>query len=147
MLTFYPFVLSSALKLSLLYICMYYIYVNYMSTWIYMHIYFSESFESKYIHMKGKVKVTQLCLFVTPWTQEPPACQVPLSMAFSRPEYWSGLPCPPPRDLPHSGIKPMSPASLALQVNSLPLSHWRSPNTYVYHRLLPLNILVYIYSE
>ena len=37
-------------------------------------------------------------LFVTPWTV---ACQAPLSMAFSRQEYWSGLPCPPPGDLPN----------------------------------------------
>ena len=35
--------------------------------------------------------------FVTPWTA---ACQAPLSMAFSRQEYWSGLPFPPPEDLP-----------------------------------------------
>jgi len=38
-------------------------------------------------------------------------------MEFSRPEYWSGLPFPSPRDLPNSGIKPRSPA---LQVDSLP---------------------------
>ena len=38
------------------------------------------------------------------------ARQAPLSMGFSRQEYWSGLPCPPPRDLPHPGIKPRSPA-------------------------------------
>ena len=43
------------------------------------------------------------CLFVTPWTV---AHQVPLSMAFFRQEYWSGLPCPPPGDLPDPGIKP-----------------------------------------
>ena len=42
-------------------------------------------------------------LFGTPWTV---ACQVPLSMGFSRQEYWSGLPFPPPEDLPHLGIKP-----------------------------------------
>ena len=36
-------------------------------------------------------------LFVTPWTV---ARQAPLSMGFSRQEYWSGLPCPPPRHLP-----------------------------------------------
>ena len=36
------------------------------------------------------------------------ACQAPLSMGFSRQEYWSGWPRPPPRDLPHPGIKPMS---------------------------------------
>ena len=40
---------------------------------------------------------------VTPWTV---ACQAPLSMEFSRPEYWSGWPCPPPGDLPNPGIKP-----------------------------------------
>ena len=34
-----------------------------------------------------------------------------LSMGFSRPENWSGLPCPPPGDLPHPGVKPGSPAS------------------------------------
>jgi len=36
------------------------------------------------------------------------ACQAPLSMGFSRQEYWSGLPCPPPGDLPDPEIKPMS---------------------------------------
>ena len=46
-------------------------------------------------------------LFVTPWIV---TCQAPLSMEFSRQEYWSGLPCPPPGDLPHPGIKPRSPA-------------------------------------
>ena len=38
------------------------------------------------------------------------ARQAPLSMGFSRQEYWSGLPCPPPGDLPNPGIKPRSPA-------------------------------------
>ena len=38
-------------------------------------------------------------------------------MEFSRPEYWSGLPFPPPGDLPNPGIEPRSPA---LQANSLP---------------------------
>ena len=45
-------------------------------------------------------------LFVTLWTV---ACQVPLSTEFSRQEYWSGLPFPPPGDLPDPGIKPASP--------------------------------------
>ena len=48
------------------------------------------------------------------------ACQAPLSMEFSRQEYWSGLPFPPRGDLPHPGIKPESPVSSALQVDSLP---------------------------
>ena len=45
------------------------------------------------------------------------ASQAPLSMGFSRQEYWSGLPFPSPRDLSHPGIEPWS---LALQVDSLP---------------------------
>ena len=59
-------------------------------------------------------------LFVTPRTV---ACQAPLSMGFCRQEYWSGLPCPPPGDLPDPGIKSMSPVSPAFQADSLPLSH------------------------
>ena len=39
------------------------------------------------------------------------ALQAPLSMGFSRQEYWSGVPFPPPGDLYYSGIKPVSPAS------------------------------------
>ena len=50
-------------------------------------------------------------LFETLWTV---ARQTPLSMGFSRQEYWSGLPCPPPRDLPNSGIEPACLTSLAL---------------------------------
>ena len=42
-------------------------------------------------------------LFVTPWTV---ACQGPLSMGFSRQGCWSGLPCPPPGDLPNPGTDP-----------------------------------------
>ena len=57
-------------------------------------------------------------LFATPWTV---AHQVPLSMGFSRQEYWSGLPCPPPEDLPSPGIEPTSLKSLHWQVGSLPL--------------------------
>ena len=45
------------------------------------------------------------------------ARQAPLSMGFSRQEYWSGFPFPSPGDLPNSGIEPRSPA---LQANSLP---------------------------
>ena len=53
-------------------------------------------------------------LFATPLTV---AYQAPLSVEFSRPEYWSGLLCPPPGDLPDPGIGPRSPA---LQADSLP---------------------------
>ena len=50
-------------------------------------------------------------LFVTPWTV---ALQAPLSMGFPRQQYWSGLPLPPPRDLPDPGIEPVSLESPAL---------------------------------
>ena len=51
------------------------------------------------------------------------ACKAPLSMEFSRQAYWSELPFPSSRDLPTPGIEPMSSDSLALQADSLPLSH------------------------
>ena len=50
-------------------------------------------------------------LFAILWTV---ACQAPLSMRFSRQEYWSELPCPPPGDLPDPGIETVSPVSPAL---------------------------------
>ena len=65
--------------------------------------------------------LSHIWLFATPWTV---AHQPPLSMGISRQDYWSGLPCPPPGDLPNPGFKPTPPA---LQVDSLPLSHQRSP--------------------
>ena len=49
-------------------------------------------------------------LFATPWTV---ARLAPLSMGFSKQEYCSGLPFPPPGDLPDPGIEPVSPESLA----------------------------------
>ena len=49
--------------------------------------------------------------FVTAWTV---ARQASLSMGFSRQAYWSGLPCPPPGDLPNPGIEPVSLMSPAL---------------------------------
>ena len=57
--------------------------------------------------------LSRVQLFATPWTI---ACQAPLSMGFFRQECWSGLPCPPPGDLPNPGIEPRSPA---LQADSL----------------------------
>ena len=54
-------------------------------------------------------------LFVTAWTV---AWQAPLSMGFPRPEYQSGLPFPPPGDLPDPGIEPASPVSPAFLITS-----------------------------
>ena len=56
---------------------------------------------------------------VTPWTI---AHQASLSIGFSRPEYWSGLPFPTPGNLPDPGIEPISPVSPALQADSLSLA-------------------------
>ena len=62
-----------------------------------------------------KVKsLSHVWLFATPWTV---ALQAPLSMEFSRQEYWSGLPFPSPGDLPDPEIQPGSPA---LQADALP---------------------------
>jgi len=57
----------------------------------------------------SRFSLVQLC--VTPWAV---SRQAPLSMGFPRQEYWSGLPCPPPGDLPDPGTKPMSLASPTL---------------------------------
>ena len=51
--------------------------------------------------------LSRVRLFATPWTV---AYQAPLSMGFSRQEYWSALPFPSPGDLPNPGIEPRSPA-------------------------------------
>ena len=69
--------------------------------------------------------VTKWGLFVTPWTV---AHQAPLSMGFSKQEYYSGLPFLPPEDLPDPGIKPVFSA---LAVDSLPLSQQGSLFTHI----------------
>ena len=56
--------------------------------------------------------------------------QAPLSMGFSRQEYWSGLPIPLPGDLPYLGVELVSPH--ALQADSLPSRHWGSLNLLSY---------------
>ena len=53
-------------------------------------------------------------------------CQAPLATGFSQQEHWSGLPCPPPGDLPDPRIEPVSLASPTLPVDSLPLNNWGS---------------------
>ena len=56
-------------------------------------------------------RFSRVQLFATPWTV---ALQVPLSIRFSRQEYWTGLPFLPPGDLPNPRMEPESPASSAL---------------------------------
>ena len=72
---------------------------------------------------RKKVKLlSRVQLFATPWTV---AYQAPLSIEFSRQEYWSGLPFPSPGDLPDPAIKPGSPA---LQADALPSEPPGKPN-------------------
>ena len=69
---------------------------------------FNTMYHSVYVHTKP----LQSCPILFD-----PGCvahQVPLSMGFSRQENWSGLPCPPPRDFPNPGNKPVSLTSPAL---------------------------------
>ena len=65
--------------------------------------------------------LSRVGLCVTLWTVD---SQAPLSMGFSRQEYWSGLPLPSPADLPDPGIEPQSPE---LQTDSLPSDPPGSP--------------------
>ena len=73
--------------------------------------------------------VSRVQLFVTPWTV---ARQVPLSMDFSREEYWSGLPFRSPGDLPDPGTEPRF---LALQADSSPSEP--PGRTYFYFTFFP----------
>ena len=76
----------------------------------------------KYIYICVCVyaQLLQSRLFATPWTV---AYLASLSMGFSWQEYWSGLPCPSPGDLPDPRIKPTAPISPILHMDYLPLSH------------------------
>ena len=68
------------------------------------------------LSLPGGGLVAKSCLtLATPWTL---ACQAPLSMDFSRQEYWGGLPFPSPGDLPDPGIEPKSPALQAEALTS-----------------------------
>ena len=75
---------------------------------------------SKYSYMCMHAEWLQLCpTIVTLWTV---AHQAPLSLGLSRQEYWSGLPCPPPGDLPDPEIKPTFLLLLHWQEGSSPLT-------------------------
>ena len=87
------------------------------------------------VHVCVCVRVCSLSyvgLFATPWTI---VRRAPLNMGFSSQECWSGLPFPPPADLPNPGIEPASPTlikstSPALQADALPLSRQASPQAH-----------------
>ena len=70
-------------------------------------------------------------LFATPWTI---ARRAPLSMGFSRQEYWSMLPCPPPGDLPDPGTEPVSFMSPAMASRFFTTSAtWEAPHVCEMH--------------
>ena len=92
-----------------------------------------------------RAKSLQLC----PTLCSPMDCspQAPLSMGFSRQEYWSGLPCPLPGELPDSGIEPTFPMSSALADGffttsatweALPFIIWFLKNNFIYLTVLGL---------
>ena len=86
-----------------------------------------------------KVKsLNRVQLFATPWTAP---CQAPPSMGFSRQEYWSGLPFPPPGDLPNPGIEPRSPA---LQADTLPSEMCYRQQKVVQIMVLPIRVVVHV---
>ena len=93
-------------------------------------IYFSKCLIHTYIYVLTHFSRVQL--FVTLWTV---ACQASLSLGFSRQEYWSGLPFPPPEDLPNPGTEPGSPA---LQADSLPTEPpGKPPNQFIFLQEVP----------
>ena len=75
-------------------------------------------------HQKESESVSHSVMSDSLQSPKTEARQAPLSMGFSRQEYWIGLPFPSPEDLPNSGIKPRSPV---LQADSSPLEIPRKP--------------------
>ena len=111
MLGLYLFIIESDYKYSL---CIYFAFLN-----LTVNIVLFSGLLSRHHFVSLACSVASVVSnsFVTLWTV---ARQPPLSMGFSRHEYWSGLPCPPPGDLPNPGIEP---ETAALQADSLLLSH------------------------
>ena len=81
--------------------------------------------------------LSRVRLFVTLWTV---VCQAPLSVGFSRQEYWSGLPYSPSGDLPDLGIKPVFQCLLHWQADSLPLVPPGNPQ--YHHNNIQLHCLI-----
>ena len=87
-------------------------------------------------------RLSHVRLFAILWAT---ARQASLSMGFSRQEYWSGLTCSPPGDLPDPGTEPPSPSVPALQTDSLLLSHQGNPQIllfYINYALVFIIILI-----
>ena len=110
--------------------------IRLIDTFITSHTYLSagvwESLSYILLHSRVVSHFSHVQLFASLWTVAP---QAPLSLGFSRQEYWSGLPCPSPGDLPDPEIKPRAPT---LQADSLPAELQGKPLTYIAD-LLTLN--------
>ena len=84
---------------------------------------------SAWLKKKKKKSLSHVRLFTTLWTV---VCQAPLSMGFSRQEYWSGLPCPLPGDLPDWGTETLTHVSPVLAGGSFTTSAtWGAHNIYI----------------
>ena len=88
--------------------------------------------------------LSQVILFVTLWTV---AYQAPLSMEFSRKEYWSMLPCLPPGNLPDPGVEPMSPASPALAGGFFTTEPPGKPKTHDPKPMIILDIKLFCWKD
>ena len=90
-------------------------------------------------------RFSRVQLFAAQWTI---ACQASLSVEFSREEYWSGLPCPPPGDLPEPGIEPASLMSPALAVRFFTTSTtWEAPYICIYiYNVYVLKLRLWMYT-
>ena len=82
---------------------------------------------TRYLVLPRACLVSQLC--PTLCDLRTVALQAPQFMGFTRQEYWRGLPCPPPGDLPDPRIEHTSPVSPALQGNSLPTEPSGKPSS------------------
>ena len=88
--------------------------------------------------------VSRVLFCATPWTV---ACQAPLSMGFSRQEYWNRLPSPTPGNLPDPGIEPESLCHLHWQAGSLPLASPGKPVSSRAAQLWQRNICTWLWSK
>ena len=105
---------------------------------LHSNIYAETGLFYQWIFKWKKVLITCVQLFATPWTVD---CQAPLSMEFSKQEYWSGLPFPTQGDLPDPWMDPRSPT---LQADSLPSEPLGKPNCKFSEGSFPRDYFIYI---
>ena len=108
-------------------ICILLTYIVY-TYYIYIYIYIYILFMYIYIVSLHAYVLSHVWPFATPCTVP---YQAPLSMGFWRQEYWSGMPFPPPGNLPNPEIKPGSPATPALAVNAFTTEPPGNPHIHI----------------